>query len=369
MTRLFRFAALTECTTIMLLLIEIVEAQTVYPNHNDTFNWNGYCVLNNQWGRLNATNPDWYQRTILENDSTVSFEYKWDGDQYAVKGMPVVMAGWHYGTLMGYRTPMGMYNLPSRVRENASFIVSEDVSHTNQGTYTEVMNLTWDVWFGSTENPNAPSHEMMVWPWYIRQIPNGSWLGRITKWGVGWDMYRGVATSGNDSWYCTSFLRVSNTMNTGGDLADFIDEMVSRGWIPGDVFVIGIEFGTELVRGQGSFHILEYSLIGSPPTGIQGEDNRITSSDFGLFQNYPNPFNPSTTIQYKLRKSSQVRLTIYDLLGQKTRTLEDAFQNAGEYSVTWNAMDERNNPVSSGMYFYRLEADDRMLQKKMLLIR
>jgi hypothetical protein len=367
MTRLFRFGILIGCMLIMLFLTEVVEARTVYSNHNDIFDWKGYCVLNNQWGRLNATNPDWYQRTILEDDSTVSFEYKWDGNQYSVKGMPAVVAGWHYGTLGGYRTPMGMYNLPSRVSENISFIVDENVTHTNQGTYTEVMNLTWDVWFGSTENPDGPSHEMMVWPWYIHQVPNGELQGRVTVWGAEWDIYRGDITFGDDTWYCTSFLRVSNTLNTEGDLTDLIDVMVSRGWLPDDPFVIGIEFGNELVRGEGSFYILEYSLTAS--SGIKEEDNKGNGSAFGLHQNYPNPFNLSTTIQYTLNKAANVKLTIYNVLGQRVRTLQDAFQSAGSHSVVWYATDDDNHPVSSGIYLYRLEANDGILQKKMVLIR
>jgi hypothetical protein len=351
----------------MLLLTEVVEARAVYYDHNDIFDWKGYCVLNNQWGRLSATNPDWYQRTILEDDSTVSFEYDWDGPLSKVKGMPAVVVGWHYGTLMGYRTPMGMYNLPSRVSDSISFTVDEEVSHTNQGTYPEVMNLTWDVWFGSTENPNAPSHEMMVWPWHISQVPLGSYQATVTKWGAQWDIYRGVATSGSDTWYCTSFLRVVNTLNTGGDLTDFIDEMVSRGWITDDPFVIGIEFGNELVRGEGSFHILEYSLTSS--SGIEGEDNKGISPAFGLHQNYPNPFNTSTTIQYIISKPSQTRLTIYSVLGRKVRTLQDAFQSVGQYSLVWDAKDDKNNTARSGVYLYRLETGGKSIQKKMVLLK
>jgi flagellar hook assembly protein FlgD len=92
-------------------------------------------------------------------------------------------------------------------------------------------------------------------------------------------------------------------------------------------------------------------------------------NDFILRQNYPNPFNPSTTIHYSLAKSSFVKLTIYNLLGQKIRTLQNAFQQAGEYSLVWDATDERNITVSSGTYFYRLEAHNLTMQKKMILVR
>jgi flagellar hook assembly protein FlgD len=88
-----------------------------------------------------------------------------------------------------------------------------------------------------------------------------------------------------------------------------------------------------------------------------------------LNQNFPNPGNSSTTIQYSLNKFSQVKLTIYNQLGQKIRTLYDAFQNAGEHVLSWDATDDKRNAVSSGIYFYSVEADNLYLHRKMILIR
>ena len=88
-----------------------------------------------------------------------------------------------------------------------------------------------------------------------------------------------------------------------------------------------------------------------------------------LGQNYPNPFNPSTVISYQLSVSSNVKLMIYNVLGQKIKTLVESFQNAGEHSLVWDATDERNNPVSSGIYFYCLQTNEMNFQKKMILVR
>jgi hypothetical protein len=103
------------------------------------------------------------------------------------------------------------------------------------------------------------------------------------------------------------------------------------------------------------------------PNGIENKDQLPKESQ--LLQNYPNPFNPTTTIQYSLNKPSQVKLTIYDLLGQKVRTLQNSFQNAGEYSLIWDTTDEMGMSVSSGIYIYRLESNDHICQKKMVLTR
>jgi flagellar hook assembly protein FlgD len=66
---------------------------------------------------------------------------------------------------------------------------------------------------------------------------------------------------------------------------------------------------------------------------------------------------------------SNVKLTIYNVLGQKIKTLVDWFQSVGTHSVVWNATDEKNNPVCSGVYFYSLTSDASTVQKKMMLIR
>jgi hypothetical protein len=85
---------------------------------------------------------------------------------------------------------------------------------------------------------------------------------------------------------------------------------------------------------------------------------------FQLEQNYPNPFNPSTTISFTVAKESNVRLSIYNLLGQKVATLIDENKNPGRQSVVFDAKE-----LSSGVYFYRLEAGSFISVKKMLLLK
>jgi hypothetical protein len=109
--------------------------------------------------------------------------------------------------------------------------------------------------------------------------------------------------------------------------------------------------------------------FGQDETSIDKERKTDSIDDFRLNQNYPNPFNPSTMIPYSLAKSSFVKLNIYNLLGQKIRTLQNSFQSAGKYSLVWDARDESINPVSSGIYFYRFETDEMNLQRMMVLVR
>jgi hypothetical protein len=90
---------------------------------------------------------------------------------------------------------------------------------------------------------------------------------------------------------------------------------------------------------------------------------------FELSNNYPNPFNPSTTIQYAVPRASNVSLIIYNVLGQQVRTLVDQPQNAGRFSVTWDGRDMLGQVVGSGVYFYRLNAGETSIVKKMLMVK
>jgi hypothetical protein len=81
-------------------------------------------------------------------------------------------------------------------------------------------------------------------------------------------------------------------------------------------------------------------------------------------QNYPNPFNPNTVISYQLAVSSNVELTVYNLIGQKVATLVSEKQKAGYHKIEFNAAN-----LSSGIYFYRLQTDEFVDVKKMVLMK
>jgi hypothetical protein len=90
---------------------------------------------------------------------------------------------------------------------------------------------------------------------------------------------------------------------------------------------------------------------------------------FALAQNYPNPFNPSTTIKYQIATDANVTLDVYNLQGQKIRTLVAKEQKAGYYSVVWDGRNEAGQTVSSGLYLYRVQAGSFVATHKMLLIK
>jgi len=99
-----------------------------------------------------------------------------------------------------------------------------------------------------------------------------------------------------------------------------------------------------------------------------GEDEVIPVSETALKGNHPNPFNPETTISYALKDAGAVRLEIYNLKGQKVRTLVNGPQNSGNYRVVFNSRDDSGKPLASGIYLYRLTTGTYSSTRKMMLM-
>jgi flagellar hook assembly protein FlgD len=101
---------------------------------------------------------------------------------------------------------------------------------------------------------------------------------------------------------------------------------------------------------------------------VKGE-GEMEPTTYSLFQNYPNPFNPTTTITYELPQTSNVRLEVFNILGQRVATLVNETQEAGFYQLQWDGRDNNHLRVASGMYLYRIQADKFSSVKKMLLVK
>lgn len=86
-------------------------------------------------------------------------------------------------------------------------------------------------------------------------------------------------------------------------------------------------------------------------------------------QNYPNPFNPTTTLEYYLPRDLFVNISIYDMLGNKIKSLVQRDQVSGFKSVQWNAQNNQGEPVSAGVYLYKIQADGFSQTKKMILVK
>jgi hypothetical protein len=106
------------------------------------------------------------------------------------------------------------------------------------------------------------------------------------------------------------------------------------------------------------------TLIRSRTTGLKSDNMLTFPSSFELQQNYPNPFNPSTVISYQLPVSSFVTLKVYDVVGREAKTLVSSRENAGTYAVRFEG-----SSLASGIYFYRLRADNFAAVRKLVLLK
>lgn len=90
---------------------------------------------------------------------------------------------------------------------------------------------------------------------------------------------------------------------------------------------------------------------------------------YALHQNYPNPFNPNTTLSFILSEASLVTIRVYDMKGKVVKTLVNGQRKVGYNTTSWNAKNERNNPVSAGVYLYTIEAGEFRQTNKMILLK
>ncbi|MFP4548618.1 MAG: T9SS type A sorting domain-containing protein, partial [Fidelibacterota bacterium] len=118
------------------------------------------------------------------------------------------------------------------------------------------------------------------------------------------------------------------------------------------------------------FTVNKMVLSGTAPVAIEYDDAEIElPEEYQLAQNYPNPFNPSTTVSFSVKEQSSVNISIYNMLGQKIRTLVDAPYAQGYYNKVWNATDDTGSPVSTGIYIYVMTVGDKHFTRKMVFLK
>ena len=150
------------------------------------------------------------------------------------------------------------------------------------------------------------------------------------------------------------------TFNPGVDTS--VEELTTAG---SSIFSLGIDSNNKLYvcTSDGNIYRLTESFTNTSEAG------EVIPKSYKLNQNYPNPFNPTTEIQYSIPKATNVKLIIYDATGRTIKELVNSFQNAGLHQVSWNASDNYNRKVSSGIYFYRLETSDYSEAKAMVVLK
>jgi len=161
-------------------------------------------------------------------------------------------------------------------------------------------------------------------------------------------------------------LKYSATMNAGVEYQGTFGSGVEQGKLVHMAFPWET-IGSEGARDQIMSRVMNFFGY---QTGVQEElADGAVPGQFRLFQNYPNPFNPTTTIFYQIPSEAMVDVSVYNVQGQRVRTLIRERQVAGYHSVSWNGRDDDGRPVTSAVYFCRLLARTQVATRKMVLIR
>ena len=129
-----------------------------------------------------------------------------------------------------------------------------------------------------------------------------------------------------------------------------------------------LHIADDIAGNDGTLQAWGLTLLFDTPTDVEDAPSGLPTA-FTLEQNYPNPFNPATSFEYSLAVRSYVTIEVFNTLGRRVRKLVSENKPAGTYTARWDGTDSRGETVASGVYFYRLSADDEVLSKKMILLK
>jgi hypothetical protein len=210
-----------------------------------------YWLNNNLWGQNSGSGT----QCITSSSSSGtqigwSTNWSWTGQSNSVKSYDSSVLGWHWGV----KVPNT--GLPTQLSANRNVNTSWQYAVTQNGANT--LNVSYDLWLHTISNPtfaNNPTDEVMVWTFRAGGAgPVGTRQATVSIGGTNWDLYRG-----NIGWNVFSFVRTTNTTSVSLNLRDFLNNLVSRGWMANSKFLTSVEAGTEVFIGSGRLDTSRYS--------------------------------------------------------------------------------------------------------------
>ena len=165
------------------------------------------------------------------------------------------------------------------------------------------------------------------------------------------------------AWYGADTVTTSNTMNIS--LGYVYDQITSHGDTSGSwMWVVEVTDGVDTTGSEPGYMMVDWDI-----SEMLAIDDASLPEAFALHNNYPNPFNPVTNISFDIPEVAEVTLEIYNVMGQKVRTLAQGQHEPGRYKIQWNATNDYGQALSSGMYIYRIQAGDFVSVKKLVLMK
>ena len=248
----------------------------------------------------------------------------------------------------------------SSIYANALIVEFDVIPDYRNGLKQLTAYLTWaKLLIGGVKNPGIVAEHSLLsigkgwvrWQWGLKEFSYNEYL--TYKGGI--DLVSGVLK-----------FDLTKQVTSLEELAALLQ--VGKGTLE----IVGNEEGAEIFQGGES--IVKIIIDLSEISTAHGKVSALCDNDVGGTRNllvgcYPNPFNLLCKIEYSLPTDCQVRLSVYNVVGQKVKDLINEYQLAGHKTIEWDGKDDKGNGVATGVYFYRLEAGEFTQTKKMLLLK
>jgi len=292
----------------------------------------------------------------------------------------------------GARWPLIVpYDFEIRFTAGPNWGFAPDAFVTGAATGGTPMEMPFEIWNTGIDTPDDPGDDCRLFPYLIDSEQDGEFdIAAIDH----------AVSGGNDDpetdWFYwvipadqtpgqAGYEAITNEITTNpaaheylGPLTagtDAMRRMVLVNWNGGDVSDPTFPANMDAVMPEEG---TVFRIISSKPNnpgdilqvhGTVGIAGQPVPEVFDLSQNYPNPFNPVTHIQFSLANKVKVKLEVFNVLGQRVKTLVDSDMAPGKHEVTWDGRNDAGARVGSGIYFYRLKAGDYVNSRKMILIK
>ncbi len=226
-------------------------------------------------------------------------------------------------------------------------------------------NPILDVDFGFCYTGQRGNRQVQFNSFNFQSDSNGIWLNWSTLAGtenMGFDVFRSMTQTGNFALINQDVIPASNNQN-GINNYSFYDPEVE----PGETYYYQIVDVT--MDGASTASYGPVAITAGATRVADAGTSPKAPADYQLGNAYPNPFNGQTAIQFSLAKPAEVSIAIYNLQGQKVRTLLAERQAAGNHTVYWNGQDELNQPVGSGVYLYQITINNISEAKRVVYLK
>ncbi len=210
-----------------------------------------YWLNNNLWGQSAGTGQQCSWKSCMTGETLAwGTSWNWSGGENQVKSFASVVLGWQWGWKVQNT------GLPVQVSANPTATCNWDFLITQQATNT--MNVAYDLWLHSIPNPDYqddPTDEVMVWVYRGGGAgPIGPTEMTVNVAGANWELHRGFT-----NWNVYSFVRTQSAPSSSLNLMDFINQLVTLGWMDPAKYLSSIQAGTEIFEGTGQLDVSAYS--------------------------------------------------------------------------------------------------------------